>query len=218
MNNSQTASGPQAISTAPSPMQLREQYRSPNCKADETATTMFTYFAHDQMNPDMQFTSFMLSCQKSKLDVPDADTMKNMKAVASESISLKHNKPLSEIEVAVKAHGLSLGTQNLEKTASELSKNRMASNCAPHYNLNHVTSYNRFTCRYLGKGLDENGKMVQNPFQTWKGVLPSCDRSFDIGDDVEQDVRKLVWEAAGGLDAALDVDQFMCSIHSIPIQ
>lgn len=213
---SHTDSGP--ASHASHSKTLREQYKSPNCAHGATPTTMFTYIAHDKKHLDHQFHSFMLSCQTTHMEEPDKETLKNMQSIATDALAHKYNESASEINVEIEANGITLGSASTKDSASELARRRMASNCAPTYSLNNVTSHNRFTCRYLGKGLDDKGKWVQNPFQTWKGVLPSCDRTFKIGDDVVEDVKKYVWEAAGGEEAKLNVDEFSCSIHSIPIQ
>lgn len=226
MSSHNTDSGPkhdsQSAPSAPShasPDTLLGKYRSPNCKANEKASTLFTFFAHNQHDSSQEFHSFMLSCQDSHFDTPDDVTLKNMKSVSANAMSKNHSKDVSDQDVKVDAHGIALGMQGVKATASEVSKRRMASNCASSgWNLNSVTAHNRFTCRYLGKGLDDRGRMVQNPFQTWKGSLASCDEGLMIGDDVESDIRKLAWEAAGGEEAKLDVNQFLCSITSIPIQ
>lgn len=213
--SSKTDSGP--TSHDGSSKTLREQYKSPNCAHGATPTTMFTYIAHDKKHMDHQFHSFMLSCQTAHVEEPDKVTLQNMQSIATDAMAHQYNKPASEINVEIEANGVALGSSTKD-SASEISRRRMASNCGPTYNLNNVTSYNRFTCRYLGKGLDDKGRWVQNPFQTWKGTLPSCDRTFKIGDDVEEDIKKYAWEAASGEEAKLDVNQFVCSIHSIPIQ
>lgn len=201
-----------------SPDTLLGKYRSPNCKADEKASTLFTFFAHNQNDSSQQFHSFMLSCQDNHFDTPDDATKKNMKAIAAASMTKNHGKNVSDADISIDAHGIALGMQGVKASASEISRRRMASNCASSgWNLKSVTAHNRFTCRYLGKGLDDRGRMVQNPFQTWKGTLASCDNGLMIGDDVESDIRKLAWDAAGGEEAKLDVNQFLCSISSIPI-
>lgn len=221
MSSHHTDSGPKhdsGSSHAP-PDSLMGKYRSPNCKADEKASTLFTFFATNQNDKTHEFHSFMLSCQDSHFDTPDDVTLKNMKSVSATAMSKNHSKEVHDSDVKIDAHGIALGVQGIKASASEVSKRRMASNCASGgWKLSDVTAHNRFTCRYLGKGLDDRGRMVQNPFQTWKGSLASCDDGLMIGDDVEQDIRKLAWEAAGGEEAKLDVNQFLCSITSIPIQ
>ena len=214
---SHTHSGPKHSEHAHPPSSLAGKYRSPNCKADQTPTSLFTFFAHNQHDKAHEFHSFMLSCQPHHLDTPDDETMKNMKRVSSMALSKQHGKEIDDKDLSIDAHGITLGLQGVKSIASEVSKRRMATNCGPTYNLNDITAHNRFTCRYLGKGLDDKGRMVQNPFQTWKGTLASCDDTLAISDDVESDIRKLAWEAAGGEEAKLDVNQFLCSIQSLPI-
>lgn len=222
MTSSQTDSGPLAGSVGSGPIiadSMLSKYRSPNCKPEEKAQTLFTYFARSGKDPAHEFHSFMLSCQpKNQFSHVDMATEDNMKRVAADAISVQHGFDISASDVKIDAHGIALGVQGHKNGASEVSRRRMASNCGPTWNLNSITAYNRFTCRYLGKGVDENGRIVQNPFQTWKGTLASCDDSLRISDDVENDIRHLAWEAAGGEEAKLDVNQFLCSIQSLPIQ
>lgn len=193
------------------------KYRSTNCKVDQTPSALFTFFAHNQANDTQEFQSFMLSCQKGGIDTPDDDTLQSMKRAASSALSKQTSTDVKESEIKIDAHGIALGVQGVKNSATELSKRKMASNCGPTYNLNNITNHNRFVCRYLGTGIDEKGRKVQNPYQTWKGTLPSCEDSMEVSDDVEADVRRLAWEAAGGEEAQLDVNQFLCSIQSIPL-
>lgn len=195
-----------------------DKYKSSNCTDGTAPTTLFTYVAQDKKNVDHKFQSFMLSCQTTHMEQPDKDTLTNMRSVAIDALAHQHNQSAGDVDVEIEANGIALRSSSVKDSASELARRRMASNCGPAYNLNNVTSYNRFRCRYLGKGLDDKGRWVQNPFKTWKGVLPSCDRTWEIGDDVEEDIKKYVWEAAGGEESKLDVSQFLCSIESIPIQ
>jgi len=107
--------------------------------------------------------------------------------------------------------------QNDDIQRKNLIKYKMARSCGPDYNLNKVTNYNKFECRYLGVGELENGKKVRNPFQTWKGTLPSCDDSIVISDELMDDVKFVAYDAASGDDAKLNVDEFLCNITSLPI-
>lgn len=213
-----TTHAPSPSPSKPDDSSLMSKYRSPNCKPDQQPSTLFTFFAKNKQDSNHEFHSFMLSCQAHNLNTPDEVTMKNMKHVSSVKLTKQHGTEVPEADIDVDAHGIALGVQGLKKSASEVSKHRMATNCAPTYDLSNVTSHNRFTCRYLGWGEDENGRKVHNPFQTWKGTLASCDTSLQIDDQLENDVRKLAWEAAGGEEAKLNVNEFLCSIHSIPIQ
>ena len=107
--------------------------------------------------------------------------------------------------------------KNIEVEKQNLLKYKMAKSCGPDYNLNKITTYNKFECRYLGVGELENGKQVRNPFQTWRGTLPSCDDSVIISDELMEDVKFVAYDAAGGNEAKLNVDEFLCNITSLPI-
>ena len=194
------------------------QHRSTNCAKGQAPTSLFTFFATNQDDSSHEFNGFMLSCQTHDFDVPDSMTLQSIKNVSSTVLSRKHEQNVEQDRINVSAHGIRLGLHGINKSAEEISRRRMASNCGPDYRLHNVTAYNRFSCRYLGKGIDDRGREVTNPFKTWKGTLPSCDSGFSIDDSVESDIRKLAWHAAGGEEAKLDANQFLCDIQSIPLQ
>ena len=112
---------------------------------------------------------------------------------------------------------------------SEWLSRRMAPNCAPHYNPSQVTSFNKFTCRYNGTGkvVGSDGKTytVSNPYKEWTGTLPSCDsygstdgaQGMEISDEVMHAIKVAAYDAAGGKEAELDVDQFVCQVQSLPM-
>ena len=63
-------------------------YKAPNCSADSEPTTLFTYFAHVDGSEDLDYHSFMLSCQDvNNSGKPDASTYAHMKSIALENIS-----------------------------------------------------------------------------------------------------------------------------------
>ena len=83
-----------------------------------------------------------------------------------EKIEQKIIETMQDVKAAEKQKNIEVEKQNLLKY-------KMAKSCGPDYNLNKITTYNKFECRYLGVGELENGKQVRNPFQTWRGTLPS---------------------------------------------
>jgi hypothetical protein len=114
---------------------------------------------------------------------------------------------------------LSSQTANGSKNEHDWIHHRMARNCAPRFNLNDVTAYNEFRCKYMGKGLVD-GKMVHNPFKEWKGKLASCDgfrEYMEISDDLMRDIRDFAYDAAGGDEAKLDREMFACQVQSLPL-
>tara|TARA_B110000046_G_scaffold184198_1_gene222099 strand:+ start:985 stop:1617 length:633 start_codon:yes stop_codon:yes gene_type:complete len=193
------------------------KFKSPNCKAGEAPTSLFTFFAQTENKQD-EYQSVMMSCQKNNFTTPDRATLDTMKVVSSTAMSRAHGSVVHKEDVQIESAGLPIGKQGTDALATEISMKRMASNCKPHYNVSAVTAYNKFECRYLGVGKDEDGKSVRSPFQTWKGTLPSCDNTLKISEDVENDVRHLAWHAAGGEEAGLNVDEFLCSIQTLPMQ
>ena len=140
-----------------------------------------------------------------------------MRQTAVDHIQIEYGHPVNETNVAVTTQRIRQEGRSTREAADELSFRRMASNCGPTYRLNDVTSYNKFKCNYIGEGVDDRGNVVRNPFQSWKGTLPSCDRSLVVEDSVMDDVRTLAWDAASGEEAALNKNEFVCSIVSIPI-
>lgn len=194
------------------------RHKSPNCdEYTDHASTMFSFHAHDKTNPDKDFQSFMISCQTKGYENPDTVTMNAMKNIAKDGIEKAHHTSVDPTNIHIEAHGVMLGTQSTDLAAEELQRRRMASNCAPHFDLNKITSYNQFQCNYLGTGVTESGRKVRNPFQTWKGTLPSCESTFELSEQTEEDIRKLVYLNAGGKEAQLNLDDFVCRITSIPM-
>lgn len=190
--------------------------RSGNCKPGDKPTVMFAYSAQSMSNPQMEHSSYVLSCQGTDFETADAVTLKTIENQALDKLSARFNTSVEDLDIDVQS--IRLGHQQVSDAAKDVVKHRMASNCGPDYNLKNVTSYNKFQCRYLGTGVDDRGRVVRNPFQVWRGTLPSCDNSIEITDDVESDIRKLAYDAAGGDEAKLDVNQFLCTIQSIPFQ
>ena len=104
---------------------------------------------------------------------------------------------------------------------------KMTPSCKQYgWDLQHVVSYDRWTCNYVGKGTiidKETGekKEVYNPFRSWSGQIASCaalNESADLGipDSTMKAVQKLAYYQADGDNADLDVDQFLCRVESLP--
>ena len=186
---------------------MSTHHMSQNCKIGESPNVLFTFTGISEDDQNKKYYAIMLSCQKNHLENPDVITMKQMQSIANDVLNVD--------DVDVIAHSIPLGHQTTGDSATELRQKKMASNCAPHYNLNEVTAYNKFECRYLGEAFVD-GVRVHNPFKTWSGTLPSCDDTIEISDDVMSDIRKLAYEAAGGDESKMDVNQFSCSVQSLP--
>ena len=95
---------------------------------------------------------------------------------------------------------------------------RMASNCAPRFDLNEITTINHFQCYYEGTGVID-GKRVRRPFYHIDGKLASCDgynEYTETSDEVMESVKLYAYHKAGGKDAQMDPDQFVCMVQSLP--
>lgn len=189
---------------------------SPNCKTENEEhkpTCLFTYYSDThEITPIL-----MLSCQSNNLEKPDSVTIDHMTKVLEEQIFKQNGQVQNVNEEDIDVISIPLNSaQSYGDTGKEIMKHKMSSSCAPYYDMNKVTSYNKYVCNYLGTGVDENGNQVKNPFKQWKGTLPSCDNSLEISAKVENDVKKLVYERAGGDEAQLDINEFICNISSFP--
>ena len=97
---------------------------------------------------------------------------------------------------------------------------RMASNCAPRFDLNDVTTINHFQCYYEGTGL-VGGKRVRRPFYHIDGRLASCDgynEYAETSDEVMESIKLYAYDKAGGKEAQMDPDQFVCLVQSLPLK
>lgn len=102
--------------------------------------------------------------------------------------------------------------------SNEWVQRRMAANCAPHFDINRVTTMNTFECQYEGTGVVA-GKRVRRPSYSIKGRLASCDgldEFRETSDEVMESIRLYAWHQAGGKEAQMDPDQFVCTVQSLP--
>ena len=105
---------------------------------------------------------------------------------------------------------------------------RMAPSCKKYsWDLSQVTTFNHYTCRYLGSGVvkdaaGQSQRVTGNMFKEYRGILPSCDtygtgsHGLEITDETMRAVKRRAYEQAGGDEAQLDVDRFQCEVMSLP--
>ena len=96
----------------------------------------------------------------------------------------------------------------------------MSRSCGPNFNVNDVSTYNKYRCTYQGTGLVD-GQMVRQPNREWTGMLASCDQYASseggkISNDLMRDIREHVYYKAGGEEAKLNMEDFSCSVMSLP--
>lgn len=103
---------------------------------------------------------------------------------------------------------------------------KMTPSCKQYgWDLNHIVSYDRWTCNYVGKGtVLKDGKKVEvyNPFKQWSGTLASCAslneaKDLSIPDSTMSAIQKMAYYQADGDNAGLDESQFLCRVESLPI-
>jgi hypothetical protein len=102
--------------------------------------------------------------------------------------------------------------------AKEWIHRRMASNCAPRFDLNEITTINHFQCYYEGTGLID-GKRVRRPWYHIDGRLASCDgynEYMETSDEVMESIKLYAYHKAGGEEAQMDPNQFVCRVQSLP--
>tara|TARA_B110000046_G_scaffold183338_1_gene219254 strand:- start:98 stop:685 length:588 start_codon:yes stop_codon:yes gene_type:complete len=95
---------------------------------------------------------------------------------------------------------------------------KMAPNCDPHYDVNQVTTINNWSCYYAGQG-EIDGKMVTRPFARWSGRLASCDgpdEYMQTSDLLMDAVKESAYHQAGGDEAKLNKNDFVCFVQSLP--
>lgn len=102
---------------------------------------------------------------------------------------------------------------------------RMTRSCKQYgWDLNHIVSYDRFTCNYVGQGtvlVDGKKQQVYNPFKQWSGTLATCSNlnetaDLSIPDSTYKDAQAYAYYMADGDNANLEEDQFLCRIESLP--
>ena len=102
---------------------------------------------------------------------------------------------------------------------------KMTPSCKEYgWDLNHIVSYDRWTCNYVGKGtVMKDGKKVEvyNPFKQWSGTIASCSSlnessDLSIPDSTMSAIQKTAYYYADGDNAGLDESQFLCRVESLP--
>ena len=195
-----------------------DRHKSTNCKSDvDHGSVMYSFAAKHDKRHDLGYSSFMISCQNENFTEPDDATKMHMLKVSASAMRDQTHVTVENKDVKIDNFtSIILGAKTDELSPIEIHRRKMASNCAPDYNMSRMSAVNQYRCTYHGEGFDENGQKVKNPTQVWTGKLASCDTSHKISDQTLRDIRKLVWYKAGGESAKLDMNQIHCDVTSIP--
>lgn len=186
-------------------------YESQDCDADpDTRMTTFCRFDYrDVHRPAKKGHASMLGCQRSNHDQPSALAMRSMRSVAAGAL----NTDVANVDVRASCHAI--GAWSSELTADELMSKKMASNCSPTFNLNDVTGFLTFTCRYTGDAPGSDGTPGSNEQRTWKGQIATCSRANDA-QQTEADVKKIAQRMMGGAEAGIDITKIQCNSYEHP--
>ncbi len=95
-------------------------------------------------------------------------------------------------------------------------KRGMARSCHPMYNVNDAEIKNDFTCWYTGLITDEKGRKGTHPYKSISGSLFSCDMGLEITDELMHDIKLSAYLQAGGETSQLNMEDFACSVMSVP--
>jgi len=201
---------PHSVSTA----------RAPNCAYGAGPKATCAYTAVDPTNGNT-VSGFVETCSDASGGKPDYGTHTFITDLARSKLpgsSLIQNSNVS-VECTTNTHkAFAHGSPTTQPTLSvkELHKHRMASNCAPTFDLNNVIHINRYSCQYYGERQDDYGNKGYNLGDRIDGFLASCD-SEGYDPRTETDIRNLVAEQLGGPEDGIDPSKVRCEITSVPM-
>ena len=116
---------------------VNNRHKSPNCNQyTDHASTMFTFSARDDTQNNLpEYESFMVSCQSTNYEKPDDVTLEAMKDVASKGLQKHSTNTILPKNIQVDFAGIMLGTKSTDLAPEDIAFHRMASNCAPHFDI-----------------------------------------------------------------------------------
>ena len=189
--------------------------RNANCEADAPATCVCHFVAEHREDPLLRMEGSVLSCkpQMSGLDSSTSLLMQQKAAASFSGAGASFNASDFDIKEHVCYGGGGAGETQL--SIDELLKYKMASNCAPRFDISNVTQYNRYSCQYYGERIDEHGNRGHNVGDRMTGILASCDGG---GHDprTEADIRAIVAHQMGDSAPNVDLSKIRCDIMSLP--
>ena len=166
-----------------------------------------------------QINTTIMSCQESQFETPDELTMKTIK---DKVYTMAENEPsctglnFDDFEFLTKS--VILGSKSTELSGKDLFQKRMASNCADGFDIKKINSHNHYTCRNFGTMKQvSTGKDVKNYNMTFTGILPSCENSFELSAQTEEDIKKLVMYRAKEEGLLMKFEDIACDTFGAPI-
>ena len=193
---------------------------SKNCdEYTDHASSQINVVATHKDYPTCTIKTTVMSCQESQFETPDEDTMKTIK---DEIFSIAKEKPqcmgadLSQFHINTTS--VILGSKSTELSGKDLFEKRMASNCADGFDIKKINSHNHYTCRNFGtmKNLSKN-KDVKNYNMKFTGILPSCEKGYELSEQTEEDIKKLVQYRAKEEGLGMKLEDIACDTFGVPI-
>lgn len=167
---------------------------SDNCDSyTDHASAVIQYKATHKKQPKCKVEGSIFSCQTEQYEKPDELTRTNiMDNIKSAAGTLNICKGLDMGDFEINTKPVILGATSTELSGEDIAKRHMASNCADGFDIKKINTHNHYTCRNFGEWKNSDGKMVRNYHKTWDGILPSCEQSFELALQTEEDIKKLV--------------------------
>ncbi len=161
----------------------------------------------------------LMSCQEKQFETPDEATFGSIKEKIRELA--EENPACIGLDMNMfdyKTQTVILGSKSTELSGKDLYERRMASNCADGFDIGKINSHNHYTCRNYGEmERVSDGKKVRNYHMTFTGILPSCERGFEISDQTDEDIKKLVQFKAKQEGLIMKLEDLACDTFGAPV-
>jgi len=190
--------------------------RSANCLNDTAQPSAVCNYRASTLDGSQSHTGLLATCQLRHPETPDAVTLETMRQQAARELSQRVGTALPADAVRVdEVVCLPNARRPVQLTVDELHMHRMASNCAPTFDISNITAFNKYSCQYYGERVDEFGNRGYNLGDRMNGTLASCDAgAFDPR--TEEDIRQLVAYQLTNGEFDVDPSKVRCDIGSFP--
>ena len=193
---------------------------SKNCDeyTDHVSSQVNVTATHD-LSSNCVIKTTVMSCQEKQFERPDEYTMNTIKEKIR-SLA-EENEQCSGLDYSMFNYDTKtviIGSKSTELNGEDLYKRRMASNCADGFDIGKINSHNHYTCRNFGEMERVNdGKKVKNYHMKFTGILPSCEKGFELSEQTDEDIRKLVQYRAKEEGLKMKLEDIACDTFGAPV-
>lgn len=193
---------------------------SKNCDeyTDHVSSQINIVATHNESSNCVIRTTVM-SCQEKQFEKPDDLTMGTIREKVSslaEGNSACIGLNTSNFDYNVQT--VIIGAKSTELSGKDLYERRMASNCADGFDIGKINSHNHYTCRNFGEmERTSDGKMVKNYHMKFTGILPSCEKGFELSEQTDEDIKKLVQYRAKEEGLKMKFEDIACDTFGSPV-